>query len=259
MLIRFFLTSVCLTLLAGCCMTQTVATETADTTLDVSVFYRERIMLPPGSQLEVTLADVSKMDVAAEVISTVTQDITTGPPYNVSLAYSEDQILSNHRYSLKARITNGGKLMFISTYAIDPFASDKRPVEIITERVASKPAKPNATLENTRWRLLTAKGKDITLSEGQKEPFMLLEADSDRVRGFSGCNNFTGGYKVDGNKLTFSQVAATMKMCLNGMEDEQLFQTAINETAEYELAGENLKLVDGSGAELAIFKAIYLQ
>ena len=258
-MIRLFIITIGLTLLVGCFQTQTIATDALASTIDVSVIYRERMMLPPGSQLEVTLNDVSKMDVAAEKISSVTHDIKTGPPYNVSLSYNEDQILSNHRYSLRATITNGGKLMFINTYAVDPFASEERPVEIITEKVSSKPAKPNATLENTRWRLLTAKGIEITMQEGQEESYLLLEADSNRARGFSGCNNFSGSYQVDGSKLSFSQVATTMKMCPKGMENEQMFQTAINETTGYELAGENLKLVDGSGAELAIFKAIYLQ
>lgn len=259
MLIRMLLAVGCLTIIAGCCITQPMATSSNDTTLDVRVFYRERIMLPPGSQLEVTLADVSKMDVKAETIGTITQDITTGPPYSVSLSYSEDQILPKHRYNLKARITNNGELLFISTSAIDPFATEKRPVEILTEKVNKAPAKPNATLKNTRWRLLNAKGKEITLSEGQSEPYMLLELDSARVRGFGGCNNFTGGYMMDGNNLSFSQIASTMRACLKGMEEEQLFHAVLAETATYAITGDTLKLLDSSGSELANFAAIYLQ
>ena len=259
MFIRIILAAASLALITDCSLTRPAAADTPDSRLDVSVLYRERIMLPPGSQLEVALTDVSKMDVPAEVISLVTQDITTGPPYNVSLTYSADQIQANHRYSLKAKISNSGTLMFISTSAVDPFASGTRPVEVMVQRTASKPATPDSTLKNTHWRLISVKGKNITLSEGQKEPFMLLEMDSARIRGFSGCNYFTGTYKADGNKLSFPQVAATMKMCIKGMEHEQLFLAAINKTEGYEIAGEHLKLIDNGGTELALFKAIYLQ
>lgn len=256
---QLYLTTICLALITGCSLTQALAGETSDKHLDVSVTYRERIMVPPESQLEVTLADVSRMDAAAETISTVPHTVTAGPPYNVSLAYNEDQILPSHRYSLKAKITNGDKLMFISTSSVDPFATDKRPVEIITEKVSSNPVKPNATLDNTHWRLLVVKGKEVTLSEGQKEPFLLIEASNDRVRGFSGCNSFTGTYTLNGNKLSFSQVAATMEMCLEEMEIEQLFHSVLGETTGYKPAGDTLKLIDRSGAESASFKAIYLQ
>lgn len=49
----------------------TIAHVDGAKTIEGSVFYRERVMLPPNAEIQITLEDVSKMDVAADVISTI--------------------------------------------------------------------------------------------------------------------------------------------------------------------------------------------
>ncbi len=236
------------------------APSSGSKTIDVSVLYRERLRLPPGAELTVTLSDVSKTDVPESVISSLSQPITTGPPYPVSLTYSEEKIVTGHRYNLKARIEQEGQLMFISTYAIDPFASEKRPIEIIMHMVANNPAQPPiASLKNTHWRLLVAKGTAIGVAEGQKEPFLYLAPDEDRIRGFAGCNIFTGSFELQGDRLSFTQVAATMKMCIRDMEKEQLFLAVMLEAASYRISGDTLHLFDDGNKQIASFKAVYFQ
>ncbi|MGI9537004.1 MAG: YbaY family lipoprotein [Desulfocapsaceae bacterium] len=229
-------------------------------TIDVSVLYRERIMVPPGSTVRVTLSDVSKMDVPATEISSVSQEISTGPPYRLNLDYDPEKILDRHRYSLKARIEHDGKLLFISTYAIDPFSSTKQPIEIITQKVAPQPLDaPAATLVNTHWRLLVARGTEIELRDGSKEPFFLLVEGQNQVRGFGGCNSFRGSYTQQNDSLEFSQIAATKKMCIDNMDQEQLFFSVLEATAANELSGDELHLYDGEKELLGSFQATYFQ
>ena len=90
-------------------------------------------------------------------------------------------------------------------------------------------------------------------------PDSRLELKDDRVRGLSGCNNFNGGYEVDGDRVAFSQVISTMKACLEGMDTEQLFYAVLEQAAAYKIDGEMLKLFNAGGEELATFRAIYLQ
>ena len=52
-----------------------------------TVFYRERMALPPGAALTVQLADVSKADAPADVIATETKMLTTQVPVPFSLSY----------------------------------------------------------------------------------------------------------------------------------------------------------------------------
>ena len=227
--------------------------------LDVSVLYRERLTLPPGSSVTVTLSDVSRMDVKAVEISSTSQQITTGPPYLLTLTYDPDKITDNHRYSLKARIENSGKLLFISTHAIDPFRTAPRPIEIVTQKVASLSAEPAAaSLLNTRWLLSVARGTEITVKEGAERPFILMLEAQNQVQGFGGCNIFRGSFSRQGSSLEFPQVAATMKMCVENMEQEQLFFSILGATTSYEISGEELHLFDAEKELIGTFRAVNL-
>ncbi len=91
-------------------------TDSASDTVTGQVFYRERIALPQDAVVSVTLADTSKMDAPAEVISTHSY-ATAGKsvPFDFSLPYSASKIQSNHTYTVSARIEANGKLLFTST------------------------------------------------------------------------------------------------------------------------------------------------
>ncbi|PKF61953.1 hypothetical protein CW745_08175 [Psychromonas sp. psych-6C06] len=89
--------------------------------LETEVYYLQKIRLPEGAKLEVRLEDVSKMDVAAEVISSAVRELKSSPPYALQIAFPSDQIKANHRYSLRASIRSGDELLFISTTHINPF------------------------------------------------------------------------------------------------------------------------------------------
>ena len=84
-----------------------------------TVTYRNRSALPPTAVIEVSLQDISKMDVAAEVIST--QRIEAGgkqAPFAYELSYDPAQIDPKNTYSVSARITNNNELLFISDMVI---------------------------------------------------------------------------------------------------------------------------------------------
>ncbi|MGR5061860.1 YbaY family lipoprotein [Photobacterium sp. DNB22_13_2] len=80
--------------------------------------YKERIALPDNARITVTLADVSKMDVAAEVLSS--QAFLAGGkqvPFEYQLNFSRQEIVPNHTYAVSARIELDGKLLFITDTA----------------------------------------------------------------------------------------------------------------------------------------------
>ena len=225
-------------------------------TLDVSVFYRERIMLPPGSSVTVSLNDVSRMDVKATEISRERKEISTGPPFLLTLSFDPDAIIDNHRYSLQARIEHGGQLLFISTSAIDPFASSRQPIEIMTQKVATGHAEPAATgLVGTQWLLREVNGTEIKIVDDATPPFLQLIEEQSMVQGFGGCNNFRGSYRLEDSALTFSQVAATMKMCPENMEQEQLFLSLLDGAASFEISGEELRFYNSENELIGSLKA----
>ncbi len=88
---------------------------TSQSVITGTVTYRNRSALSPAAVIEVTLADVSRADAPAIVIST--QRIEAGgkqPPFAYELSYDPVQIDPKHTYSVSARITEGDELLFIS-------------------------------------------------------------------------------------------------------------------------------------------------
>lgn len=80
--------------------------------------YKERIALPDNARITVTLADVSKMDVTAEVISSQAF-LADGKqvPFEYQLNFSRQEIVANHTYAVSARIEVDGQLLFITDTA----------------------------------------------------------------------------------------------------------------------------------------------
>ena len=80
-----------------------------------TVYYLQRIALPPDASIEVKLVDISKQDVPAE---TIAEQKITNPgqvPIPFELWYDPAKIDPRMTYAVQARIEQGGKLLFIST------------------------------------------------------------------------------------------------------------------------------------------------
>lgn len=231
------------------------AEQSSMKTLNTQITYLDRSMLPPGSVLKVQLADVSKMDVKAEVISEQEIQLDGAPPYDVALEYDESKIADRHRYSVSARIENQGKLLYISTTHNNPFAEDAAGdlYKVTVTKVSAK--KPDVTLTNTYWKAVTISGEAITVEN--KEPFVQFKDDGS-TNGHLGCNNFSGSYEVNEQALTFKPLASTKKMCVSQMDIEAAMSAALAATAKYSINGEQLTLLDDSDEPLATFAATYM-
>ena len=97
----------------------------------------------------------------------------------------------------------------------------------------------------------------VQASEPQREPHFTLaqgkEKGSGTVSGSGGCNRFNGGFTLDGDQLRFSKMASTMMACADGMEQEGRFLKDLARIARYRIAGDQLELLDDSGATLMLF------
>jgi len=99
------------------------------------VWYRERIALPPGARVIVTLEDQSRADAPATVITDYTHIVDGQGPYRFRLVYDPAAIDARMTYGLRARIEKDGELLFTSTQHIDPFAgAPGEPVRILVSK-----------------------------------------------------------------------------------------------------------------------------
>jgi heat shock protein HslJ len=79
--------------------------------------------------------------------------------------------------------------------------------------------------------------------------------DGGRVAGFGGCNNFSGSWKLDGNKLSLGPLAATRKACVQPegvMAQEAAFLRALESAATARREGPRLELRTSADAMAAL-------
>ena len=111
-------------------------------------------------------------------------------------------------------------------------------------------ASPAATsgLEGTLWRLTEYQALDGNAVPVPEAISASATFAAGTVSGNAGCNDYTGGYIVDGDKLTIGPLAATKKAC--GPAEtvvETAFLAAMGEVATYAVTGGSLELTTTAG------------
>jgi heat shock protein HslJ len=97
------------------------------------------------------------------------------------------------------------------------------------------------------------------VSEQTREPHLVLSSASARVTGSTGCNRLAGNYVLDGDALSFSRSAGTMRACLEGMAQERDFLDVLVATRKWRIDAGHLELLDAQDALLARFQAVWLR
>jgi uncharacterized lipoprotein YbaY/heat shock protein HslJ len=127
------------------------------------------------------------------------------------------------------------------------------PGETCGARFATEP------LENTYWKLTRLGDTPVTVAPKQREPHFVLNPQSRRVAGSGGCNRLTGSYELNGDALTFKQMATTMMACLEGMDTEKAFKDTLGQVKKWKIAGQHLELFDAGGKPVARFEARHMK
>lgn len=240
--------------------TAVVKAEKADMkSLDVSVIYLDRRMLPPGAVLTVTLEDVSLADAPSVKISSESMDVAGSPPYPVTLNYDAQKINAQHRYNVRATIKVDDKLVMTSTSALDPFAPNLAlPLKVKLDRVMPQQpvkAENNNALMDQSWQLVTLAGKTVKPGDDGNVAFIEFDSATNNANGFSGCNNFQGSFDVKNDKLSMGPAASTRKMCKDGMELEGAFLATMPNFASYTITDGVLTIKDNQANTVATFKS----
>jgi uncharacterized lipoprotein YbaY len=112
--------------------------EQKSATVTGTVTYRQRIAMPPGAVVEVSLLDVSRADAPAVVLDKQEIKPTAQVPIPFTLNYDPAQIDERHTYAVQARILVEGKLRFINTkrHAVITQGNPTK-LEVVVEMVKS--------------------------------------------------------------------------------------------------------------------------
>ena len=113
-----------------------------------------------------------------------------------------------------------------------------------------------ANLEDTYWKLTHLGTTAVIVADRQREPHLVLRSQDRRLGGSGGCNRLLGSYELDGDTLTFGQMAATKMACGQGMDTETSFLEVLTQVKTWKIVGEHLELFDASGHLLARRRAL---
>ena len=135
-----FLTFVLL-LMTGCSESdpddESLAAMPSLQTLSGDVFYRERIYVPPGAKLHISLKDVPDAGIPSTVLARTTILLAGSQPYQFALDYSPADIDPNLDYTLRAEITFYDDLLFTSAKRLDPFKQPEGTIRIEVRSIDS--------------------------------------------------------------------------------------------------------------------------
>lgn len=239
----------------------------SDSMITGTAAYRQRIAIPDDTVMEVRLEDVSRQDVAADIIAE--RSIPTEGrqvPLSFELPYDPSKIQPSHRYNVRVSLRSEGRLLFTTADAhLVITAGEPTDVTIMLVQVSGndKPAteggqQPDASLVNTYWKLLEADGQPAVVVDNKREAHIILQSDGQRVVGTSGCNRLTGTYDLTGDQLRFSPLGMTMMMCTDElMQQEQRLTGALQATTRCRVQAQVLELFAGERM-VARFESRYL-
>jgi putative lipoprotein len=106
--------TVLILLIAACGGRSSTPAAEASAAVTGTVTYRERMLLPPDAVIQVSLVDVSLMDVPAKLISRQEIRPEHAVPIAFKLPYDPEAIDERMTYAVQARISSGDKLLFIT-------------------------------------------------------------------------------------------------------------------------------------------------
>lgn len=214
-------------------------------TLTGVVVFREPMALPPDAVLTVTLEDVSRADAPATTLAQQTQSAVSGSQVPFVLVYPGSAVTPGASYAARARVTVGDRLLFTTAgrNPVDPL--NPSPIELVVDSVDPADVTPDVSLTDTYWKLVEVDGSGVDVTEQMREPHIVLDGQNGRFHGSGGVNRLLGGYTVDGNAVTFSQVASTMMAGPpEAMQQEQRIVAALGRVRGFQIAGDRLTLVD---------------
>ena len=110
-----------------------------------------------------------------------------------------------------------------------------------------------AGLESATWRATVLPGQTAPAEKGRNAVTVNFEAG--RVHGFSGCNQFTGSYILEGEKLVLGMLGGTMMACPEpAMSVESLFLKSFSGSLNIFVAGNDLTLTPEKGGDALRFE-----
>ena len=212
--------------------------------LEGTLFFRERMMLPPEVTVAVQLKGKDGNVIGQSVAS------VSG---HAALTFSVDYLASDLKDEavIEAAVFYGSEPLFASP-AGTVVTLDERPAVLLHHAVPSQ--SKELSLKDTYWRLKELDGKPAENFAEQPEAHLILRDDG-QATGSDGCNNFFMNWEGDGESITFQPGGATLRLCPNGAEQAQQMLQMFPSVSSWRIIDGQLKL-HSEDKVAAVFEAV---
>ncbi|AKP51006.1 hypothetical protein CA2015_1569 [Cyclobacterium amurskyense] len=108
---------------------------------------------------------------------------------------------------------------------------------------------PLSLLMGNKWKLAGMMGKSLDVGKFADAVPLLSFMDGGKLSGFTGCNNFSGDFTLEGKSLSLNPGAMTKKACPGTGESD--FLKALSMVKNFKVVKDKLVLMDGASELLS--------
>ena len=235
----------------------------AKSTITGSVVYRERTALPPDAVVRVRLEVAAAPERPAKRVSEVTIPAEGRQvPIPFELPYSAADIQPQQRYFVRATISSGSRMLFVSRtpYAVLTKGAPSK-VEILVQPAGSArnptpvASKTTLGLTGAEWTLAALGDPLAPTAPGVPAATLRLDSQKGTLSGSTGCNRYMGTFRLgEAGALRLEPSGMTMMACEDpATQQETALLAALRATTGFKVEGGVLELLGEGGRVVARF------
>lgn len=115
----------------------------------------------------------------------------------------------------------------------------------VSKERALQPVSSLDGLSGIRWQITEIAGQKARFF--QQQPYLLLNPQSKRLQGNTGCNSIFGQYQIQNNQALSLQANASHDSCDHALAQEADLMQVLQQVSRYQLSGKHLNLYDAQG------------
>ncbi len=217
--------------------------------LEGTATLRVPMPVPEGALFEAQLQEIGAADAPAILLGKARLKPAGAAPFHFRIPYVDGMVRAGQRYSVRALITDEGRLLF-STDTVQPvFQGSRSPLRLELAPVGDAP------LRGIVWLQAPAASQPVPAQAARQEVQLRLDPLSPTVSGSSDCNRLQGNYRLEGDRLSFSSIDSTTLRCEpEVMADEARFLADLQRVRGWRFIDHRFELLDEGGAVLLKFE-----
>lgn len=109
--------------------------------------------------------------------------------------------------------------------------------------------------EGRTWKLVRLSGQVVEGPDSRRAAYLELDRGRKSFAGSTGCNKLAGRYQLQGEELSFLNVATRRAGCKDGSDREERLLEALGKVTRWKISGDRLTLYAGRDAVLELREA----